>query len=172
MYSTEKTTVVVDICVSVTLENPPKSSRFHSPVPKRPANTTGRKEKGELKTTSLTNDQNVSQENHLNETSPVSLLTLYGLSPRQYMNTWIPDTKYWSVFDTFFILSSVFAFWSTGATFNFQLSTFKYWSVLDPFFIFSLVFPFWSIRATFMVQAVPCWSNNVKRLAQKGLDCQ
>ena len=59
---------------------------LHSSLPKVTNKTTGRKEKGELKMTSLTNDQNVSQENHLNETSPVSLLSLYGLSPRQYMN--------------------------------------------------------------------------------------
>ena len=60
MYSTEETTrktVVVDICMSVVLENPPKSSFFHSSVPKRPANTRGRKEKGELKTTSLIKNQ-------------------------------------------------------------------------------------------------------------------
>ena len=58
----------------------------HSSLPKATKATTGRNEKGELKTTSLTREQIVSQENHLNETSPVSLLNLYGLSPRQYMN--------------------------------------------------------------------------------------
>ena len=77
--------VVFEVAFNVEFEvissaTPPRSSL---PKSKTTNKTTGRKEKGELKMTSLTNDQNVSQENHLNETSPVSLLNLYGLSPRK-----------------------------------------------------------------------------------------
>ena len=91
---------------------------FHSSIPKHANKITGRKEKGALKRKSLNNDEIVSQENHLKEISPVSLLNLYGMSPIQYMNMWIPDSKYCPAF---FIFSSVFAFWSTGATFMLQV---------------------------------------------------
>ena len=64
---------------------------------------TGRKEKGELKTTSLISDQSVSREIHRNETSPVSLSILYGLSPIQVANVWIANTKYSSTFDRVFL---------------------------------------------------------------------
>mgnify|MGYP007045545753 CR=1 FL=1 len=50
------------------------------------AKRTGRKEKGELKTTSLISEESVSREIHRNETSPVSLSILYGLSPIQVAN--------------------------------------------------------------------------------------
>ena len=73
---------------------------------------TGKKEKGKLKTPSLTNDKIVSEEIHRNDSAQVSLSILNGNSPKKQANIPMPYCKYWFIFVGF---SNFFP--SAGATF-------------------------------------------------------
>ena len=73
---------------------------------------TGKKEKEELKTTSLTNVKIVSEEIHRNDSSQVSLSILNGKSPKKPTNIPMPYCKNLFIFVEF---STPFS--SAGATF-------------------------------------------------------